>query len=129
MPLRALYHDVADELAAVRELVRHQWTEAFRLVYGPSATPPKLGGKLMRPALCLLSAGASGAEDLKRYTEMAAAMELLHLAALAHDDVVDSANLRRGETSLNARWTNHIAVLGGDYLVARALSILTVYDS
>ena len=129
MHLQALYHDVNGELAAVRELVRHQWTEAFRLVYGPSATPPKLGGKLMRPALCLLSAGASGAADLKRFIEMAAAMELLHLAALAHDDVVDSANLRRGDTSLNARWTNHIAVLGGDYLVARALSILTVYDS
>ena len=60
---------------------------------------------------------------------MAAAMELLHLAALAHDDVVDESKLRRGQTSLNARWTNHIAVLGGDFLVARALSVLTVYDS
>ena len=83
----------------------------------------------MRPALCLLSAGVAGAPDLARFVDMATAMELLHLAALAHDDVVDSALLRRGNTSLNARWDNHTAVLGGDYLVARALTVLTKYDS
>ncbi|MEX2015855.1 MAG: polyprenyl synthetase family protein, partial [Candidatus Hydrogenedentales bacterium] len=86
MHLQALYHDVAGEVDAVRDIVRRQWAEAFRLVYGPSATPPKLGGKLMRPALCLLSAGAAGAQELRRYVDMSAAMELLHLAALAHDD-------------------------------------------
>ncbi len=83
----------------------------------------------MRPALCFMSAGAIGARDLDRFVDMATAMELLHLAALAHDDVVDSADLRRGEPSLNRLWDNHTAVLGGDYLVARALDILTNYDS
>jgi geranylgeranyl pyrophosphate synthase len=60
---------------------------------------------------------------------MASSMELLHLASLAHDDVVDSADVRRGNASLNAIWDNHTAVLGGDFLVARALTVLTVYDS
>ncbi len=129
LKLGSLYHEIEPELDAVREAVTHHWTDAFRLVYGPSATPPKLGGKLMRPALCLLSAGATGASEPREFVDMAAAMELLHLAALAHDDVVDSANLRRGESSLNARWTNHMAVLGGDYLVARSLSVLTRYDN
>ena len=133
LSLSSLYHEIRAELELVRLRVREHWTETFHLVYGPSATPPRLGGKLLRPALCLLSAGASGAVstnsgELRRFVDMAAAMELLHLAALAHDDVVDSAELRRGERSLNARWTNHIAVLGGDYLVARALTVLTVYD-
>ncbi len=126
--LQSIYSLIEPELAAVRAEVLRHWTDAFRLVYGPSAPPPKLGGKLLRPALCLLSAGACGADRLQRFVPMAAAMELLHLAALAHDDVVDRADLRRGETSLNARWTNHIAVLGGDYLVARSLSVLTHYD-
>ena len=130
--LGALYHLVSSELEQVRADVRCHWTEAFQLVHGPSATPPRLGGKMLRPALCLLSAGAAdaaGAMEARRFVDMATAMELLHLAALAHDDVVDNANLRRGHSSLNALWDNHTAVLGGDYLVARALSVLTVYDS
>lgn len=127
--LGSLYGPVQSELDAVRDEVRHHWDEAFRLVYGLSAEPPELGGKLIRPALCLLSAGVSGSNHLSDYIPMATAMEMLHLAALAHDDVVDSAVLRRGNSSLNALWDNHTAVLGGDYLVARALSVLTHYDS
>lgn len=127
--LTNLYQCVHPALDAVRTNVREHWDEAFRLVYGPSAQPPKLGGKMMRPALTLLSAGAIGAPDVSRYVPMATAMEMLHLAALAHDDVVDKAVTRRGHSSLNALWDNHTAVLGGDYLVARALSVLTVYDS
>jgi geranylgeranyl pyrophosphate synthase len=127
--LKSLYKNIDPQLILVRETVEKQWIEAFQLVYGKDAAPPHLGGKLMRPALCFLSAGACGAEELDHYVEMAAGMELLHLAALAHDDVVDSADLRRGEVSLNRLWDNHTAVLGGDYLVAKALSILTVYDS
>jgi octaprenyl-diphosphate synthase len=127
--LKSLYKHIEPQLDLVRACVNKEWTDAFQLVYGPEMTPPRLGGKLMRPALCFLSAGACGDENLDHYTEMAAGMELLHLAALAHDDVVDSADVRRGETSLNRLWDNHTAVLGGDYLVARSLDILTKYDS
>ncbi len=127
--LSSLYQLIEGPLEKVRTQVNREWTEAFRLVYGPSATPPHLGGKLMRPAACLLSAGVAGADDLDYFVDMASSMELLHLASLAHDDVVDSAYVRRGNASLNAIWDNHTAVLGGDFLVARALTVLTVYDS
>lgn len=129
LSLKELYKDIDPLLGRVRDTVAREWTDAFQLVYGPEAQPPRLGGKLLRPALTFLSAGALGAKDLEHFTEMAAGMELLHLAALAHDDVVDSASLRRGESSLNKLWDNHTAVLGGDYLVARSLSIMTVYDN
>lgn len=129
LSLKELYTGIEPLLDRVRETVNREWTDAFQLVYGPEMTPPRLGGKLMRPALCFLSAGACGSDDLEHFTEMAAGMELLHLAALAHDDVVDSADTRRGETSLNRLWDNHTAVLGGDYLVARSLSIMTAYDN
>ncbi len=129
LDLPTIYAPIESYLESVREGVRREWTEAFQLVYGPTATPPRLGGKLMRPAMCFFGAGLSGAEDAERFVDMATAMELLHLAALAHDDVVDRADTRRGVTSLNRLWDNHTAVLGGDYLVARALDILTVYDS
>lgn len=128
LSLDSLYHEIQPDLDRVKAAVEDHWTQAFRLVYGESATPPPLGGKLLRPALTLLSAGAVGERDTTRFVDMAVAMELLHLAALAHDDVVDRADRRRGNTSLNARWTNHMAVLGGDYLVARALTVLTGYD-
>ncbi len=129
LTLKQLYSQIEGSLEAARGIVAREWTDAFQLVYGAGTTPPRLGGKMLRPALCYLAAGASGARDLNRFNQMAAAMELLHLASLAHDDVVDRADTRRGETSLHRLWDNHTAVLGGDYLVARALDILTHYDS
>ncbi len=129
LTLKHLYSQVEGPLDAARGIVTREWTDAFRLVYGAGATPPRLGGKMLRPALSYLAAGACGAQELAHFTQMAAAMELLHLASLAHDDVVDRADTRRGETSLNRLWDNHTAVLGGDYLVARALDILTHYES
>ncbi|MCX5771754.1 MAG: polyprenyl synthetase family protein [Candidatus Hydrogenedentes bacterium] len=97
---------------------------------GPLQAPPKVGGKLLRPALCLLTAGAVGANgNLGRFVDLAAALELLHLAALTHDDVVDRSCLRRGTASLNALWNDHVAVLSGDYLVARAVSLLVKMNS
>jgi octaprenyl-diphosphate synthase len=96
------------------------------------ATPPQdmqPGGKMLRPALCLLSAGACGARDLERFAPMAGVFEALHAASLAHDDVVDRALVRRGGKSLNALWDNHAAVLGGDYMVARSVELLAAYGS
>ncbi len=116
-------------LDEVRSIVAGLWTDALRLVDLENMPSPKAGGKLLRPALCLLSAGALGAKDLRKYAGLAAAFEALHVASLAHDDVIDRAFLRRGDTSLNALWDNHAAVLGGDYLVARAVEMLAEYGS
>ena len=127
--LEELYAPIQAELDEVRTRVEATWIEALELVQGRAALRPAIGGKMLRPALSLLSAGASAARDIARFVPMASAMELLHLAALAHDDVIDRADVRRGATSLNALWNNHTAVLTGDYLVARALSALTTYDS
>lgn len=127
--LEEAYEPIAPQLKAVRATVRNHWTDALQLVHGPDVITPETMGKMLRPALCLLSAGALGAEDLDAFVELAASFELLHLAALTHDDVVDSADLRRGTTSLNALWDDHAAVLGGDYLVARAILLLTRHNS
>jgi geranylgeranyl pyrophosphate synthase len=126
--LAELYNPVKGELVSVRNGVGELWAEALRLVHGESMKTPRMGGKMLRPALALMSAGATGSADLERFVSMATAMELLHLAALAHDDVIDKAEMRRGVRSLHARWDNHAAVLGGDYLVARAIRLLGVYD-
>ncbi|WP_462281217.1 polyprenyl synthetase family protein [Salinivirga cyanobacteriivorans] len=77
-------------------------------------------GKQMRPMLVFLSAGMHG--KINDATHHAAALiELMHTATLTHDDVVDDSNFRRGFFSINALWKNKIAVLIGDYLLARGL--------
>ena len=81
------------------------------------------GGKRLRPALVLLAAELCGYTGPRRI-ELAAALELLHTATLVHDDVVDLADVRRGQPSANAIWGNRRAVLAGDFFYGRASSII-----
>jgi len=79
-------------------------------------------GKQMRPLLVMLTAKLNG--KINESTFVAATLiELLHTATLVHDDIVDNANERRGALSINALWNSKIAVLVGDYLLARGLLI------
>jgi heptaprenyl diphosphate synthase len=81
------------------------------------------GGKRFRPMLSLLAAQfGAGANDA--VISAAVVCELTHLATLYHDDVMDSATVRRGAAAVNARWTNTVAILTGDYLFAQASDIL-----
>ncbi|OJW82597.1 MAG: polyprenyl synthetase [Bacteroidetes bacterium 46-16] len=77
-------------------------------------------GKQMRPMFVLLSARIAGNINEKTY-RAASLIELLHTATLVHDDVVDNAMIRRNFFSINALWKNKIAVLVGDYLLAKGL--------
>jgi heptaprenyl diphosphate synthase len=80
-------------------------------------------GKRLRPALLLVVAQFGDPDD-PRLLRAAAAMELFHIASLYHDDVMDRAPVRRGETSANVRWGNGLATLAGAYLFARASALL-----
>jgi heptaprenyl diphosphate synthase len=80
------------------------------------------GGKRFRPMLVLLS-GYFGDPTDPRLTSGSVAIELVHLATLYHDDVIDEADSRRGIPSVNSRWDNTVAILTGDYLFARASEI------
>ncbi len=77
------------------------------------------GGKRYRPLLALL-AGELGPEPDRRPIEAAVAVELIHVGSLYHDDVIDEADIRRGASSANANWDNTVAILAGDFLMARA---------
>ena len=82
------------------------------------------GGKRIRPALCLLSARGGRAFDLPHVLPLAEALELIHTASLVHDDVIDEADTRRGAETANARWNNQVAILSGDYIFARAFTLI-----
>jgi len=77
-------------------------------------------GKQMRPLFVFLSSGLTGKISEATYTA-ASLIELMHTATLVHDDVVDESNERRGAFSINALWKSKVAVLFGDYLLARGL--------
>jgi geranylgeranyl pyrophosphate synthase len=99
-----------------------------RIVQHPFTVP----GKRIRPALVLLSAGAArpgggvptGAEH-DSLISLAAAVEVLHAASLVHDDIIDDADSRRHQVSLNRRFGNRVAVLAGDILYTHFFSLIT----
>jgi octaprenyl-diphosphate synthase len=85
------------------------------------------GGKHLRPLLALLSARACGPIS-HAHIDLAVIVELIHLATLVHDDIMDEAERRRNQPTLNARWGNALSVLLGDALFAHALDLSTQFD-
>lgn len=90
------------------------------------------GGKGLRPTLVLLSAEACACDAATRRTpdweavhDVAAAAEMIHVASLIHDDIIDEARARRGRPAVNRRFGNHTAVLAGDFLFAAAFGLLS----
>ncbi len=84
-------------------------------------------GKRLRPALALLSGGATGGIT-KSHVDLAVIVEMIHLATLVHDDIMDGADIRRDQPTANAKWGNSISVLLGDCLFAHALKLSTSFD-
>ena len=84
-------------------------------------------GKRLRPLVALLSGGAVGA-IASEHVDLAVIVELIHVATLVHDDIVDEAEWRRAQPTLNARWGNSLSVLLGDWLFAHALNLSADFD-
>lgn len=82
------------------------------------------GGKRIRPVFVLLS-GQIGNYDMERLQIVAVSLELIHMATLVHDDVVDDAALRRGKPTVKSVYDNRIAMYTGDFMLARALENIT----
>ena len=85
-------------------------------------------GKRLRPLLALLAGGATGKIN-SGHVDLAVIVELIHIATLVHDDVMDEAERRRAQPTANARWGNSLSVLLGDCLFAHALTLSTNFDN
>jgi heptaprenyl diphosphate synthase len=109
-----------------------------RLLEAASADDPYLtkiaqhlllaGGKRFRPLLALLAAEFGVSRD-HRPVEAGVSVELIHVGSLYHDDVIDEADVRRGAVSVNANWDNTVAILAGDFLMARASEVAATHLS
>jgi heptaprenyl diphosphate synthase len=112
---------VIDEgLTQVEELLRREVYSNYEFVAETSLHLIEAGGKRFRPLFTLLAGQIGPRAGSPDVVTAAAVVELIHLATLYHDDVMDSATMRRGAKSANARWDNSVAILTGDYLFAHA---------
>ncbi|WP_460866457.1 polyprenyl synthetase family protein [Rhodococcus aerolatus] len=120
-----LARSVNASLEAVEDLL-HRELGADDEVMGETALHlVDAGGKRFRPLFTLLAAQLGPNPGDERVVTAAAVVELIHLATLYHDDVMDEATMRRGAVSANARWDNSIAILTGDYLFAHASRLVS----
>src|SRR6478609_326377 len=111
---------VSAGLDRVEELLEHELMTEFAFITAAASHLMHAGGKRFRPLFTLVAAGVGADPDNDDVITAAAVVELIHLATLYHDDVMDEADLRRGAKSANAQWDNKVAILTGDYLFAHA---------
>ncbi|MGD9532016.1 polyprenyl synthetase family protein [Pseudonocardia sp.] len=107
-------------LDRVEDLLHREVHSDYRFVTETSLHLIDAGGKRFRPLFTLLAAQVGPQPETAEVITAAAVVELIHLATLYHDDVMDSATMRRGAESANARWDNTVAILTGDFLFAHA---------
>lgn len=119
MSLATICLPIQRELKEVDEELLKGISSQVDLVCDASRYVLQNGGKRIRPALLLLSAKMLGLSGHKAVT-LAAAIEMIHVASLMHDDVLDNATLRRGKASANVKWGNQISILVGDFLWCKA---------
>jgi heptaprenyl diphosphate synthase len=111
---------VRDGMARIEELMDRELGTGDEVVSDAVLHLFRAGGKRFRPLFTVLSAQLGPDPDAWQVTTAGAVIEMVHLATLYHDDVMDEAQVRRGAPSANARWSNNIAILAGDYLFATA---------
>ncbi len=127
MKQQLFYNLVAADMQFVDAVIRARLHSEVVLVRQVAEYIIQSGGKRLRPALVLLSAGAFGYGGTLHH-ELAAVVEFIHTATLLHDDVVDESDLRRGRQTANALFGNPASVLVGDFLYSRAFQMMVEID-
>jgi octaprenyl-diphosphate synthase len=115
-------------MRAVDQVIRERLYSDVVLIRQVSEYIINSGGKRLRPALVLLSAGCFDYRG-QAHHELAAVVEFIHTATLLHDDVVDESDLRRGRETANALFGNAASVLVGDFLYSRAFQMMVAVDN
>lgn len=126
--LDQLLEPVQDEMASMREVLARELGDDSGSVRDMVAHVSRFRGKQLRAALVLLCGRGNG-NFTGEHPKVAAVVELIHLATLVHDDVLDGAQVRRRVASVNERWDNQTAVLLGDLIYARAFHLSTTLSS
>ncbi len=127
MELEKIYQPISEDLASMEEVLHKRLTSSkYESVKAISSYPLQSGGKRLRPALVLLSARVIGdsSRQKQKAINIAAAMELIHMASLIHDDVIDHSKLRHAKPTVNSKRGEDVAIALGDYLHATASELI-----
>ena len=116
-----LFESISDLLLTFEKVYKDSLNSDVKIINSAINYISRKKGKQLRPALCLLCAKICG-DPAKNTYKAAALLEMIHVATLIHDDVVDDANLRRGWPSINRVWKNKLSILVGDYMFSKALT-------
>lgn len=127
MKLKMMYSFLNSDLTIIEEALEEAVQAESPILQQASLHLLQAGGKRIRPVFVLL-AGKFGDYDINKIKNVAVALELIHMASLVHDDVIDDAELRRGKPTIKAKWDNRTAMYTGDYIFARALELMTKID-
>jgi len=118
---------IQGDIRLVEESLAAQVKQFDRALEGYVSYVCGSSGKRIRPALAVLAGGATGATS-EGHVRLATILEMIHIATLVHDDIIDGAEKRRDLLTANAKWGNGISVLLGDCLFAHALMLSTDFD-
>lgn len=126
---QALWLETATpDIDAVENFLRREVISQVPTIAELNSHVLNAGGKRLRPALVCLSARCVDASvKIDNLLPVASSLELLHMATLVHDDVVDNTNMRRGRKTANALYGNGVSVLTGDFLLAKSMQLLANY--
>jgi heptaprenyl diphosphate synthase len=116
---------VRDGVARIEQLMDTELRSADEVMTESLTHLFRAGGKRFRPLFTVLAAQVGPHPDAGEVTIAGAVIELVHLATLYHDDVMDEAEVRRGTPTANVRWGNNVAILAGDYLFATASRLVS----
>lgn len=122
MKLLDLYAKMKGDLNQIEQELERSVSDEHVLLGEASLHLLKAGGKRIRPIFVLL-AGKFGDYRLDVMKRVAVPLELIHMASLVHDDVIDDADTRRGQLTVKSKWDNRIAMYTGDFIHGKALSI------
>ncbi|MDH5552643.1 MAG: octaprenyl diphosphate synthase [Nitrosomonas sp.] len=128
MSIEQIRSFIAQDMGAVDNVIRDKLHSHVALIRQISEYIINSGGKRLRPALVILSAGAFNYPG-KYHHNLAAVVEFIHTATLLHDDVVDESELRRNRETANALFGNAASVLVGDFLYSRAFQMMVEVDN
>lgn len=120
---------IKEQLEAVHSLIASTVNEARSFIRPVLLDHVQAPGKMLRPALVLITSQLADQASTAEVINAAAVVELVHLASLVHDDIIDAAPRRRGRRTLYARLGAKQAVLGGDFLLAKALGLIDSTDA
>ncbi|MFE8702237.1 heptaprenyl diphosphate synthase component II [Cytobacillus sp. FJAT-54145] len=124
MKLKMTYSFLNSDIGIIEKTLEDTIEAQSPLLREASLHLLQAGGKRIRPVFVLL-AGKFGNYNIDVIKDVAVALELIHMASLVHDDVIDDAELRRGKPTIKAKWDNRIAMYTGDYIFARSLELMT----